>query len=136
MEKKDANGIVPQKPDGLVKVISDQNQLGDLIKPLVRDIHLFDSFVAGTTHLEDPEVLKDIEPGEKLTLRREENKFDDNAILILKKDGRKLGYVPEKDNIVFARLMDAGKLLEARISDIEKKGSFTRISIGIYMIDF
>ena len=48
----------------------------------------------------------------------------------------KLGYVPEKDNIVFARLMDAGKLLAAKITKITKRGSFTQISIGIYLVDF
>ena len=47
-----------------------------------------------------------------------------------------IGYVPEKDNIIFARLMDAGKMLAAKIKDIEKKGSFTKIAIGIYLVDF
>lgn len=32
--------------------------------------------------------------------------------------------------------MDAGKMLAAKINDIEKKGSFTKISIGIYLVDF
>ena len=44
--------------------------------------------------------------------------------------------MPEKDNVIFARLMDAGKLLLAKIKDVEKKGSFTKISIGIYLADF
>ena len=51
-------------------------------------------------------------------------------------NGKKVGYVPEKDNIIFARLMDAGKLLSATVTDIEKKGSFTQIRIGIYLVDF
>lgn len=54
----------------------------------------------------------------------------------LLKAEKKLGYVPEKDNVIFARLMDAGKLLLAKIKDVEKKGSFTKISIGIYLEDF
>lgn len=58
-----------------------------------------------------------------------------NAILILNEEGKKLGYVPEKDNIIFARLMDAGKLLKAKISKITQKGSFTQISVGIYLVD-
>ena len=62
--------------------------------------------------------------------------FDSNAILILYEDGRKLGYILEKDNIIFARLMDAGKLLKAKITRIEQKGSFKRISVGIYLVDF
>ena len=60
-------------------------------------------------------------------LIHEENRPDDMM---------KLGYVPEKDNIVFARLMDAGKLLAAKITKITKRGSFTQISIGIYLVDF
>ena len=105
-------------------------------KPLMQEIHLFDSYVAGTTHLKAPSVLEAIKTGDKLSLMREENKFDDNAILVLTEDKRKVGYVPEKDNLVFARLMDAGKLLRATITDIRKKGSFTQISIGIYLVDF
>ena len=71
-----------------------------------------------------------------LTLQRESNKFDSNAILMLNAEGKKLGYVPEKDNLIFARLMDAGKLLKAKISDITMKGSFKQISVGIYLVDF
>ncbi len=112
------------------------HELGDIIKPLIKEIHLFDSYVAGTTHLEDASVLETIKVDDMLTLRHEENKFDSNAIVILTADNKKLGYVPEKDNIIFARLMDAGKLLKARITDITKKGSFTQISVGIYLVDF
>ena len=37
---------------------------------------------------------------------------------------------------IFARLMDTGKLLKARISRIEQKGPFTQIAVGIYLVDF
>jgi hypothetical protein len=92
--------------------------------------------VAGTTHLEDKSVLEAIKVGDMLTLQREDNKFDSNAILILTEDKKKLGYVPEKDNVIFARLMDAGKLLKAKITDITHTGSFTQISVGISLVDF
>jgi len=130
-----ANELSTQKTGELIRTI-DQQGLDTILKPLIREIHLFDSFVAGTTHLEDQSVLETIQTGDKLTLQREANKFDDNAILLLTEDKRKLGYVPEKDNLIFARLMDAGKLLAARIAKIDKKGSFTQISIGIYLVDF
>ncbi len=110
--------------------------IGELLKPLQQEIHLFDSFVAGTTHLADTTVLDEIKEGDMLFLVREENKFDSNAIMILSKDKKKVGYVPEKDNIVFARLMDAGKKLSAKITNIEKKGSFTKIAVSIYLVDF
>lgn len=123
------------KQDGIVS-LTENHDLGSLIKPLTKEIYLFDSFVAGTTHLSDKSVLDEIGIGDKLTLKREDNKFDSNAIFILTESKKKLGYVPEKDNVIFARLMDAGKLLIARIAKIEKRGSFTQISIGIYLIDF
>lgn len=123
------------KGGDIVPVI-EQGGLGHVIKPLITEIHLFDTFVAGTTHLKDPAVLDTLRIGEKLTLQREDNKFDSNAILVLNENKEKIGYVPEKDNLIFARLMDAGKMLMAKIFKIEKKGSFTQITIGIYLVDF
>jgi hypothetical protein len=119
---------------GLVSLVGGR-ELGDIIKPLIKEIHLFDSYIAGTTHLEDKSVIDKVQVGDMLSLRREDNKFDSNAVMVLNADGRKMGYVPEKDNIIFARLMDAGKLLKAKVSDIMMKGSFKQISIGIYLVD-
>ena len=130
----DENSLILKK-EGIVPLVEEKG-IGELIKPLTNEIHLFDSFVAGTTHLKDQSVLTEISVGSKLSLRREDNKFDDNAIMLFAENGKKIGYVPEKDNIIFARLMDAGKLLSATVTGIEKKGSFTQIRIGIYLVDF
>ncbi len=120
----------------MVSLVSD-NPLGELIKPLSHEILLFDSYVAGTTHIKDESVFDEIKVGYKLILQREpENRFDENAILVLDDNKRKLGYIPEKDNIVFARLMDAGKYLIAKIDRMEEKGSFRQINISIYLVDF
>ena len=113
-----------------------QKEIGDLIKPLSHEIMLFDTYVAGTSYLDDDTVLGEVKEGDKLILQREDNKFDDLAILVLDEKKRKLGYIPEKVNIVFARLMDAGKLLTAKINHIEPKGSFRLINISIYLVDF
>ena len=129
------NGLTVGKQN-MVSTLTD-NPLGDLIKPLSHEILLFDSYVAGTTHIKDESVFEDIKVGDKLILQREpENRFDDNAILILDNKKRKLGYIPEKDNIVFARLMDAGKYLIAKVDRMELKGSFRQINISIYLVDF
>ena len=111
--------------------------LADAIKPLTREIYLFDTFVAGVSHLKDKSVLEEIKTGDQLLLRREDNKFDDKAILLLTKSGKKLGYVPEKDNAVFSRLMDAGKMLTAYIRMIKVCSiDYHQISIAIYLVDF
>ena len=131
-----ANELTTNQTGELVLAM-EQRAIGDLLQPLIREIHLFDSFVAGTTHLSDPSVLNEIKVGDQLSLLRENNKFDSNAILILTADKKKLGYVPEKDNIIFSRLMDAGKLLTARITSIsEQNPAYKRIGISIYLVDF
>jgi len=124
-----------QAQSGVVALV-DSHELGDVLKPLVREIHLFDSYIAGTSTLKESEVLDTVKAGDMLNLKREENKFDDMAILVADGAGRKLGYVPEKDNVVFARLMDAGKLLKAKVTDVEKKEGFHLIRIGICLVDF
>ena len=118
-------------------ILTNSKGLGDVIKPLVKEIHLFDTYIAGTTHLSDTSVLDETTEGCKLTLRRENNKFDEKAIMLFTENGKKIGYVPEKDNIIFSRLMDAGKLLSAKVTAIkERSHNFKQISIGIYLIDF
>ena len=116
--------------------IIQHTDLGDIIKPLIREIHLFDTYIAGTTHLKDKTVLEDVKVDDRLFLQREDNEYDKNAILVLNAEKKKLGYVPEKDNIVFSRLMDAGKKLTAKIKEIKPKSEhFTVINIGIYLVD-
>lgn len=130
-----ADEIIKTETGSLVSTI-DKHGVGEMLKPLIQEIHLFDSYVAGTTHLDDRSVLDEIKVDDRLNLMREDNKYDEHAILIITDSGKKLGYVPEKDNIIFSRLMDAGKKLIAKIKKIEKKGSFNQISIGIYLVDF
>ena len=100
-----------------VSVITNHS-VGEILQPLIREIHLFDTWIAGTTHLEDKSVLKTLKADDELLLRREENKFDSKAILVLNNGKQKLGYVPGKDNVIFSSLMDAGKILKANFGKI------------------
>ena len=45
----------------------------------------------------------------------------------------KLGYVPRDDNVIFSRLMDAGKRLYASILEKEWRNRWLRIAIRIYL---
>lgn len=53
--------------------------------------------------------------------------------MIKNMDGVKIGYVPKADNVIFARLMDAGKLLFGRIAAKEMKGSWLKLDIKVYL---
>ena len=56
-----------------------------------------------------------------------------NGKVIKTVNGVKIGYVPKQDNVIFARLMDAGKLLFGKITSKEKKGSWVKIYIKVFL---
>jgi hypothetical protein len=128
------NGLTIREENQLALVA--ERGIQDLIKPLTKEIFLLDSYVAGTTTLKNEAIICEIKEGEKLILQRENNRFDKNAIAVLTSKQMLIGYVPEKENTVFSRLMDAGKLLVAKARKTEQKGLFKQINIEIYMVDF
>ena len=107
----------------------------DLPKPFERDIYLFDTHVAGTTHIEGIENIgESLKDGDRLVFYREpENEHDPQAIRIETLEKEKIGYVPHKDNVVFSRLMDAGKVLFAKVVEKEMRGKWLKIKIKIYL---
>ena len=120
---------------GLVSLLHGKNGEISIPKPFERDIFLCDTYVAGTSHIEGMEELEPhLQTGDRLDFFREpDNQYDAQAIVIKTADGVKIGYVPRQDNVIFARLMDAGKLLFGRISEKEKKGKWVKISIDIFL---
>ena len=115
-------------PDLVPKIIN---------KPFSKDIFLFDTHIAGTTYVDDIEkIMEKVTIGAELHFFREtNNRYDNYAIIIKTLNDQKLGYVPASDNVVFARLLDAGKLLIAKISTISKLEHWYRIKIKIYLRD-
>ena len=117
--------------------LSEQLKTEEILKPLQKEILLFETYIAGTMYIEDESLIDALNLGEKLTLKREpQNAFDEKAIRVDNKDGKKLGYVPEKDNLVFSRLMDAGKMLYAEVVKVREKIGYTQVDIEIYLMDF
>ena len=104
-------------------------------KPFEREIFLFDTHVAGTGHIEGIEELEPhMHEGDRLDFFREpDNPYDAQAIMIKNSDGIKIGYVPKADNVIFARLMDAGKLLFGRITSKEMQGAWLKIGIKVFL---
>ncbi|WP_311481710.1 HIRAN domain-containing protein [uncultured Anaerococcus sp.] len=112
------------------------NETGiDIPRPFEQDIYLFDTYVAGTTHIEGiEEIYSSLKEDDKLVFYREvENEHDPQAIRIETLAKEKIGYVPRQDNVVFSRLMDAGKVLFARIKEKEMRGKWAKIGIKIYL---
>lgn len=105
--------------------------------PFEQEIYLYRTHVAGASYVDGIDALAGpLEEGDPLELLREpDNEFDRYAILVRTASGQKIGYVPRYDNLVFARLMDAGKYLFARVKDAKKSGEHWIIEFRIYMKD-
>lgn len=72
--------------------------------------------LAGIRHYGGGEMSPDMKVGDRLELVREpDNPYDANAIRV-DWHGRKLGYVPRRDNFAVARQIDRGVVLEARVA--------------------
>lgn len=127
--------LVKSSGSGLVGLLHGKGGEISISKPFEKDIFLFDTYVAGTTHIEGIEELEPhLNVDDRLAFFREpDNRYDTQAIVIKTVDGVKIGYVPKQDNVIFARLMDAGKLLFGKITSKEKKGSWVKIYIKVFL---
>ena len=102
-----------------------------------REIFLIKVHVAGTTHVRN---IRDIEPtlnvGDKVNFVRDpENPYDEKAIAMFEKGGRRIGFVPRSQNEILAALMDAGKLIYAEVADKEFVDDWLKITVKVYMHD-
>lgn len=121
---------------------SDPTQIISLIhgieitpKPFEQEILLFETLVAGTSHIEGIHEL-DLKIDDRLSFFREpDNEYDNQAIVIKTAKQEKIGYVPKSDNLIFARLMDAGKHLFGKIKAKDLKGQWLVIKIEVYLLD-
>ena len=127
--------LIPSEGSGIISLLRDKGGDPGLPRPFARDVFLFDTYVAGTSHVEG---MKDLEPhlhiDDRLDFFREpDNPHDARAIVIKNADGVKIGYIPKADNAVFSRLMDAGKLLFARIASKKMSGTWLKIEIKVFL---
>lgn len=127
--------LVKYEGSELVELWHGKNGEISIPKPFEKDIFLFDTHVAGITHIDGIEELEPhLSIDERLEFFREpDNPYDKQAIVIKTVDGVKIGYVPKQDNVIFARLMDAGKLLFGKITSKEKKGTWVKIYIKVFL---
>ncbi len=101
-------------------------------QPAVR-ILVQSSALAGFRYHEAGEVFEELHVGDPLELAREpDNPHDANAIAVSWR-GRKLGYVPRKENGALAWGLDRGEPLHARISRLSRHPNpARRIEFEVY----
>ena len=101
---------------------------------LGRDITIQRTTLSGFRHYEAPRLWLALQPNALLTLQREhDNPHDSDAVALLWR-GHKLGYLPQRENLVVAHLLDKARSLSARIvrlaPDAERNA---RIGIKVLM---
>ena len=90
--------------------------------------------LAGYRHAEAASVWAMLEVGDELELAREpDNPHDPHAVRVAWR-GRKLGYVPRRENAALAWAMDRGEPLRARISRLhEHRNGRRRLEFEVTM---
>jgi len=101
---------------------------------LGRHITIQRTTLSGFRHYDAPRLWLALQPNALLTLQREhDNPYDADAVALLWR-GHKLGYLPQRENLVVARLLDKARSLSARIvrlaPDAERNA---RIGIKVLM---
>ena len=114
------------------------NGIENVVMPLRNEIFLSSTKIAGTRYCDNQDVFKGLEKNVPLLLEREaDNKYDSNAIKVMTTDREKLGYIPKSENSIYARLMDSGKILHARVYSCYEDDYYNwSVSIKICMMDF
>lgn len=130
-----ADELVPRDPALLALLAG----AGTLPIPFGREITLLECQVAGTGYVDLDAVEPALAPGQRLALVREpDNPHDALAVRVQDGAGRKLGYLPRARNEVIARLLDAGKRLEARLdakawSDDDR--GWLRLDVAVLLVE-
>ena len=74
--------------------------------------------VAGVQYHVGPVSLAQLRPGQALTLRREPENLHDELAIAVHAGGVKFGYLPRRLNEIPANLMDSGRRVVARVSEV------------------
>ena len=115
--------------------LSIAGQAADLPVPFEQTVFLTDCHLAGTEEIDDILVkTQDVDAGTPLVLKRTAvDAADARAVSAETQSGTCLGYVPRRYGAVMARLMDAGKQLNAKVVGKELEGHWLDITVSLEM---
>ena len=129
------NSLVSIDPALLALIHGSFGKDGGLM-PFAREIMLIECEIAGTSHRDLKDVEPGLLPGALMVLKRDAgNPYDALAIMILSESGHPLGYIPRAKNEALARLMDAGKILFARLEAKSWQGDWLRAEVRVFLRD-
>ena len=121
------------KRDALLSAIK-KGELGQLIKPLTKEIYLSDAHVSGIL-IRKESPLPVLNEGDELSLKHESTEYDEYEIAVYK-NGKRIGELSEFNEEIYARLLDAGKALKAKVKFFVTEDEFQVLSVSVYMVDF
>lgn len=130
------SNVIKIDGNNIVNILNNKGAL-DIERPFSREIFLIEVHIAGTTHIDNIDVLepKLTEGVEVQFFREPNNQYDSKAIVVKDKEGNKLGYIPKEKNEILSRLMDAGKLLYGKVKTKKKLGDWVKIEMEVYLKD-
>ena len=128
--------VVKLDPD-FVNILAKGFNGNGISLPFITEIQLIKCYVAGTTFRVDiDEIEPELKKDDLLVFKREpDNEHDNLAIAIYDKEERRIGYIPQKNNEILARLMDAGKIVFGKIEKKKWRDDWLKIKIKVYMRD-
>lgn len=113
-----------------------QNKIGDIIKPLVKEIFLKNVAVEDVTFGQNNINLTKVTVGQELALKRQESLYDKYSVYVFTTDGDSLGEINEFDNQLVANLMDAGKKIKAVVKHAFVSYDSNCLQLSLYLLDF
>ena len=89
------------------------------ISPFSKELYIGRQSIVGIRFQEGAvELAKNLKPGDRVSFLREpNNEYDEQAIMAVDGIGRKLGYIPRRENLVMSALLDRGKVFYGVIPD-------------------
>ena len=138
-DKKDTfSGVLTEPNLGSGTSLASMMHTGlGLESPFMRESFLKRQVIVGTRFLGgSDELVEDLKKGSRITFLREpDNEFDPNAVMALDEQGRKLGYIPRRENELMGALMTAGKYFYGIITEPPDTDEYSdrRTPLSIWM---
>lgn len=126
--------------ENILKVMTNDG-VSNVIKPLTKEIQLFDCFVSGTYNIKK-RIVKKVKANDKLTLKKEPDyPFDEHAIMVLNDKNEKIGNLQYRFSGIVTNLIDAGKVVSAKVNsislaEIDDEDEIIVIKIDVSLVDF